>query len=340
MEKKPTNTTCIGMGLVALDVLFNGTPNFASGLFAGGSCGNVMAILSYLGWNTFPIARLRNNEAGKIVLKDLEDCGVNSSFISLQEDGSTPIIIHRVLTDKYGKPKHRFEFRDPDSGDYLPSYKPVLSASVESIMHTKPDSKVFYFDRVNRASAEVAKRSKEEGTIVFFEPSSIKEDKLHLECLSYSDIVKFSSDRISNYNDLYPICLRELEIMTLGVEGLAFRTKHQEEWTYVPAFVVNGVVDAAGSGDWCSSGIIYCLFSSASESYFEKENIENAIQFGQTLGALNCCYLGARGIMYAMNKNIFWDNINTFTSNTDSFCNNSANSFRSVAKEINLHSLY
>ena len=308
---------CVGIGLVALDVLFNDKLNTPIGFYAGGSCGNVMAILSYLGWETFPIARLRNNEAGNILIRDLEHFGVNNSLISMQEDGSTPIIIHRVLKGKNGNPKHRFEFRDPETGGYLPSYKPVLSARIDSIFENKPKSNVFYLDRVNRASIEMAKKSKEQNAFIFFEPSSYKDDKIHRECLSYADVVKFSSDRITNYQELFPICERELEIMTQGDEGLLYRLRNQRKWTRIPAYDISGLVDAAGSGDWCTSGIIYTLFGQFFDIVFDLQKVETALKFGQALAALNCGFMGARGTMYAMEKAIFWDTINSFLSNSN-----------------------
>lgn len=314
--------TCVGIGLVALDVLFNGKPNSPVGFYAGGSCGNVMAILSYLGWETFPIARLRNNEAGNILVRDLENFGVNNSLISLQEDGSTPIIIHRVLKDKQGNPKHRFEFRDPETGGYLPSYKPVLSASVDAIFENKPKASVFYLDRVNRASIEMARKSKEQNSFVFFEPSSYKDDKIHNQCLSYADIVKFSNDRITNFQELFPVCQRELEIMTMGDEGLVYRLKNQRKWTNVPAYEISCLVDAAGSGDWCTAGIIYQLFGQINDSIFEPQNVERTLNFGQALAALNCSFMGARGVMYAMEKEFFWRSVIGFTAqeNNASIC--------------------
>ncbi len=305
---------CVGIGLVALDVVFNGKRNLPIGFYAGGSCGNVMAILSYLGWETFPIARLRNNTAGNMLLRDLENFGVNNSLISLKDDGSTPIIIHRVLHDKEGNPKHRFEFRDPETGSYLPSYKPVLSACVDTIFENKPPASVFYLDRVNRASVEMAKKSKGQGSFVFYEPSSYKDDKLHNECLLYADIVKFSNDRISNYQELFPVCQRELEIMTLGDKGLVYRRWKQTEWTSIPAYQIPCLVDAAGSGDWCTAGIIYHLFSQTTNNTFEIKKVEASLNFGQELAALNCLFFGARGVMYAMEKDIFWNNVSGFSS--------------------------
>jgi fructokinase len=296
--------TCVGIGLVALDVLLNETPNAPLGFYAGGSCGNVMMILSFLGWETYPIARLRNNEASNILLRDLKHFGVHNTLISIDEDGSTPIIIHRILKDKKGNPKHRFEFRDPETGTYLPSYKPVLSASVDSISNQQPKSNVFYLDRVNRASIEMAKKSKLQNALVFYEPSSFKEDKIHLECLSYADVVKFSSDRISDYQDRFPICNRELEIMTMGAEGLVFRLKNQKKWTHLNAFKINAAVDAAGSGDWCTAGVIYSLFNRTSTREIIENDVHDALLFGQALAALNCCFIGARGAMYALNKSV------------------------------------
>lgn len=334
---------CVGIGLVALDVLFNGKPNTPIGCYAGGSCGNVMAILSYLGWQTFPVARLKNNDAAYIVLKDLEHFGVNNSFISLLEDGSTPIIIHRVLKDKAGNPKHRFEFRNPENGSYLPSYKPVLSAHVNEIFERKPKSNIFYLDRVSRASIEMARKSKDQNTIVFFEPSSYKDDKNHSECMSNADIVKFANDRIANYDELFPICKRELEIRTMGPDGLVYRTKSQTRWTHIKAYDINCVVDAAGSGDWCTAGIIFSLFTHINSSVIYSDKVETALKFGQALAALNCSFLGARGAMYTMSKDIFWRTVNNILlarsdSNQCSYLDYSMNS--SIIEEFNLRYLY
>jgi fructokinase len=68
MSKKPV---CIGSGLVALDVVISNNPSVPNQFLAGGSCGNVITILSYLGWDCYPIARLSNNVAGDILIHDL-----------------------------------------------------------------------------------------------------------------------------------------------------------------------------------------------------------------------------------------------------------------------------
>lgn len=305
VNKRPT---CVGMGLVALDVLLHGKQNTPLGFYAGGSCGNVMAILSFLEWETYPVARLKDNEAGQVLRRDLEQFGVNDALLSLTEDGSTPIIIHRVVKDKSGNPKHRFEFRDPDTGVYLPSYKPVLSASVDSIFHSQPKSNVFYLDRVSRASIDLARKYKEQNSLIFFEPSSFKDDKNHYECLSYADVVKFSNERIANYQEKFPICNRELEVMTMGSEGLIYRLRDQEQWSHIEAYPVPSLVDAAGSGDWCTAALIHGIYNKSDEKIdITYDAVNNALHFGQALAAINCCFEGARGAMYALEKNLLFE---------------------------------
>ena len=48
-----------GMGLVALDMVITEPSDREPRFFAGGTCGNVLTILSYLGWAATPVARLR-----------------------------------------------------------------------------------------------------------------------------------------------------------------------------------------------------------------------------------------------------------------------------------------
>ncbi|HRE73460.1 MAG TPA: PfkB family carbohydrate kinase [Flavobacteriales bacterium] len=302
---------CIGTGLVALDVILNGKPETPPKFHAGGSCGNVLSILSYLGWSSYPVARLAKNAATKEIEKDFKKWEVQTSLISKTEEGSTPIIIHRILRDKNGNPKHRFEFKDPDTAAWLPQYKPVLSKEVDSIVDKQPNAKVFYFDRINRSSIDLAKANKANGAVIFFEPSSIgTNEKAFNECLQVADIIKFSIDRISNYAKLFPKQQVCLEIETVGKEGIRYRyskEKKASNWSNVKPYIIKDAIDSAGAGDWCSAGIIDKLCKQGQKSFDSSsaESVKSALQYGQLLGALNCCFDGARGIMYNIAKNDF-----------------------------------
>ena len=293
---------CIGTGLVALDVVISVHPGETPiTFFAGGSCGNVLTILSYLGWESYPIARLAADPASDILVEDLRRWKVNTELLSFTTDGSTPIIIHRILNDKSGNRKHKFEFRNPEDGKYLPSYKPFLAKSVPEVLSHSPKPSVFYFDRVNRASLDLAKQYKNIGATIIFEPSNMKDYNAFTKCLQVADIVKFSNERLPEFANVFSVGQTLLDIETLGSRGLRYRTKGAIRWIEVPAFEAGGLADAAGSGDWCTAGLIFKLLSVGSS--LEKAtayDLNQALLFGQALSALNCNFEGARVAMYNM----------------------------------------
>jgi sugar/nucleoside kinase (ribokinase family) len=313
--------TCVGTGLVALDVILNGSPSTPAKLCAGGSCGNVMSILAFLGWNSKPIARFSNNNAAKSLFADFENFKVDTSLISLSPDGVTPIIIHRILKDKFGNAKHKFEFRIPATNIWLPSYKPVLASAVDDLVSKQPNTKVFYFDRVSRSSINLAQFYKKEGALIFFEPSSFIDNKQFKECLEIADIIKYSNDRISNYTELFPTPVVELEIETLGKEGLKYRRKSSNShvWKSIASFGIQNIVDSAGAGDWCTSAIINELGTAGSKSFYNLKDsqIEEALGIGQAFGAINCMYDGARGVMYNMNYDSFVKSVEALLNSSE-----------------------
>ena len=296
-------STCFGAGLVALDVILNGSPTTLPKLSTGGSCGNVLSILGYFDWNSYPVARLANDQAGEVLIYDLKRWHIHTDYISQNEKGSTPIIIHRILKDKTGKPVHRFEFRDPETKSWLPQFKAITKNEAAEIIQQNNIPDVFYFDRMNPGTLELVTHLKKQGTIIYFEPSSVKDVKQFEKFLEVTDILKFSHDRIPDYKNRYRSIQCYLEIETLGKEGLCYRsrknTKH-DQWKTLTGYALNDIQDSAGAGDWCTSGIIDNLCSDGQSGLFNAgiNDIEKALYFGQALGALNCLYDGARGLMY------------------------------------------
>jgi fructokinase len=301
--KMDRRNTCTGIGLIALDVIMSGNLDIPSKYQAGGSCGNVLAILSFLGWETYPIARLAKIFATKVLIEDLESWDVRTAFLSIEDTGSTPIIIHRILKDKNGEPKHKFEFRDPRSGEWLPSFKAVVAKKVFEIEEVLPYSDVHYFDRVSRSSIELAKIYREKGALIVFEPTSVNNPVHFKECLRIAHILKFANDRIHDYREVFPEIQVPLEIETAGKSGLKYRF-NSNKWKSVQAYEIENVIDAAGAGDWCTAGIISMLGRNGLAS-FEDANeavVQESLMYGQALSALNCHFSGARGIMYNFAK--------------------------------------
>ena len=301
VKRKSKNVSIVGSGLVALDIVLNGNPKTPPKFFAGGSCGNVLTILSYLGLETHPIARLAMNKATEKLVTDIKRWGVKTDLLIKKNDGSTPIIIQRIKYGVDGNPTHKFEFKNPETGSYLPSYKPVRADSVESIVRKKETCDFYYFDRLSRSTIDFARSYKSKGAIVIFEPSSLKKDNLRLfkECIDIIDVIKFSNERIPSYKRDFPNSGIPLEIETLGKDGINYRFK-QNSWHHLPSYKLSFIKDSAGAGDWCTAGIIKGLSKKTNRSIksITPKELESILALGQALGTLSCLYSGARGMMY------------------------------------------
>lgn len=288
---------CVGSGLIALDVIYNQTqkPNF----LAGGSCGNVLTILAYLGWSSFPVARLGNDPEGKRIIEDMKKWKVNTKFIEQETGIHSPRIIERIFPGE--KPKHKF-YMKCDHGNWLPSRKPFLLKSLEHIQNQIPNSNIFYFDRASPSALELAQNLKKQGTIIIFEPPKFLHDDNFMKCIQISDIVKHcynQSDDTEKSGIKIP-----LEIQTKGEHGLQYRARflNKNNWQHMDAFPVSNFVDAAGSGDWLTAGLIHVLFQNKTKSTFSQKRLEFALRFGQALASINCNFVGARGIMYNLSR--------------------------------------
>ena len=91
-----------------------------------------------------------------------------------------------------------------------------------------------------------------------------------------------------------------LIIETRGPLGLRYRWLG--EWSQLDAFPVEEVVDAAGSGDWCSAVLIHWLGNGGAERFVDlaSETVEQVLQECQATAAVNCGFHGARGAMQAL----------------------------------------
>lgn len=313
--------SCAGTGFVTLDWVINDNdPDAVPASWAGGSCGNVMCILAYLGWECFPIARLGNDTAARRLFADFETWNVKTTFISQSPGDNTPLIVQRIGVGYNGIPWHRFEWTCPDCGAFFPKYKPVLNRDVPEIMERMPSLKAFYFDRVAPSSIQLAKASKEKGALVVFEPSSIKDDRLFAQCLEVADVVKYSHDRLGHIQELAEGIQAPLQIETLGAQGLRFRLGGKpQKWETMSAFSVQNLEDAAGSGDWCSAGIIHTLTQQGSPKKLNRKSVQLALRFGQALAAVNCRYQGARGSMYNLTRLEFEASIHELLKDANQF---------------------
>ncbi len=307
-HKHKKHPVCMGTGLLALDVIYKSDSVRPFVQLAGGSFGNVMSILSFLGWQSYPIARLGDDDAAKIILDDLNSFGVKDDYVQLDSSVSTPVIIERLYEDIDGQGSHTFAFSCPQCKGTLPSYSPVCLNSQNVQWEDLAGPKVFYFDRLSSSVLSLARCAKAEGALVIFEPSSVADKDLFLEAASITHVLKFSNERFRDKSHLIRLATSSLIVETLGKAGLRYRfgssRKATNKWEFMPSFTVNKVRDAAGAGDWCSAGLIYCLAerSGKYQGRLTKRSIKKALAFGQAFSSISCQYAGARGAMYHLDR--------------------------------------
>lgn len=297
--------SCVGSGLVTLDIVIERDSPDQYIVRSGGSCGNVMNILAYLGWKTYPIARLGLDSAARMVLDDFALFGVDTTFVTCEETIATPTIIEGVRNSRNGSRTHSYTLHCPRCGNYLLRYRAIPQVLTGRVVNEVAVAQVFYFDRLSRGILDLARHYREQGALIVFEPSGIRDERLFGSAARLTHILKYSHERLSDAPGVIadPV---PLEIQTLGREGLRYRRSTRRDqsapWQYMPAFRVSDVVDEAGAGDWCTSGIIHSLGRYGATSFWRTRNsgIGRALELGQALAAVNCSFKSARGAMYSL----------------------------------------
>jgi fructokinase len=280
-----------GAGLVALDILIDDYIDQPIEVRAGGSCGNVLTILSSLAWESYPIARLGQDHVAQLIRADMERWGVDTQMAASRSNGNSPIIVQRNSADG-----HSFEFRCPGCDTYFPRFKRPLVNRTSEYLSSLPKVNVFYFDRAVPSAITLANQYRSNGALVLFEPNKSSNGDLFERAVSASHILKYSHDRdvqLGNIEDPW------LHIDTLGEHGLRFQFPNGS-WNEMDAVKPIQVKDTSGAGDWCTAGLLHVLNDqwTGDTNDFSCKLVEEGLKFGQALAAMNCKYEGARGALY------------------------------------------
>lgn len=294
----------LGTGLVALDLVVSADPESPVQSWAGGTCGNVLSILAWLGWDAYPIARMNGDAASARVKADLQRWGVHLELADCGPAVSMPIIVQQIRPSTDGGSTHNFYRSCLRCGGWLPSFKPITRAAVERVTPYVPGTSVFFFDRVSRGALDLASQAAEDGAVVMFEPSGRGDEKLFKEALGLAHVVKYAHQRMADLAGDHAWNNLRLEIQTLGSEGLRFRLPRKRRhsgWRTMNAAPTPVVRDSCGSGDWCTAGILSRLAVRGVDTLDQAtvSSVNAALKFGQKLASWNCAFEGARGGMYA-----------------------------------------
>ena len=305
---RSSRRTAVGTGLVCLDVVQAGDEDV--GTFAGGTCGNVLAILAYLRWIAYPVARLAADSASELVEKDLERWGVSLDFLRLEPTANTPVIIERISRTTSGEPVHKFSLRCPSCRGWLPTYRPVTTRSLDDCIDDLPDMDLFFFDRPSPGALLLAAKARAQGATVVFEPTSIGNARHFASAVASSDIVKYSHDQFDDVGVDRVEARPHIEIMTVGEDGLRFRRRTRSgamgRWHYHEGMPVPALKDVAGAGDWTTALLVDQLVGRAdSTSRLTVGQISDALSTAQAAASWSCQFEGPRGGMYVTPRSRF-----------------------------------
>jgi fructokinase len=295
-----------GTGLIALDLVMSASPETPVRAWAGGTCGNVLSILAYLGWDSYPIARMNGDPASERVKADMESWGVKLDFAGCEPTSHTPIIIQEIRRGRDGAPTHRFSWACPRCGQWLPGFKAVTRPAVDIVAPHLDQASLFFMDRLSRAALSLAERAVEAGAVIMFEPSGKSDPKLFAEALQLAHIVKYADQRLSEAGGAMGAGTATLlEVQTMGAEGLRYRHRLSGKasgWMHLAAVSAPQYVDSCGSGDWCTAGLLSKLAGGGLAGFrsHDASRLAEGLRYGQGLAAWNCAFEGARGGMYAV----------------------------------------
>lgn len=314
METNMTNRipTCLGSGVFNLDTVvvreypegYQKQRTFNEKVMAeevGGTCGNVMSMLPYLGVQTFPLAILDQTEQGIKIKDTLALYGADTRFVSNTEKGGTTLLRCTHRRDADGNKVVKFRATSPGSMFAKRRQLSTKSGEVDEFLGRLdfvPD--VFFFDDPAAAHVKIAQALRQKGTLVYFEPEGLKDGKVKpfLERVRCADVVKFSAEKISDESWIEQFT-DKLFIRTMGEKGVAFKLRGGD-WTLVPPVTNDNVVDWEGAGDWTTSAFIaeLCKGGHLDFSGLNEDIVRSALEEAQKIASKSVSFLSSKGMIH------------------------------------------
>jgi sugar/nucleoside kinase (ribokinase family) len=252
---------------------------------AGGTAGNVAAILGFLGWHSALAVDYGDDVAGQRALRDLQAANVSVHLVRRISGSRTPRLVHEI--DGAG---HRYHFKCPRCRTRFPHSRPLPADRAANVMEHEPAPDVFFFDRVNAGTVLLAEHFASLGSLVVLEPSRRARPDLTARAVAAADVVKQANDRDAGLGSTEPH-RGQLWIVTGGSRGTWFRMG-TGKWYHSPAFAYP-VIDAGGAGDWTTAGLIHTIQLDGRRTIGQ---MTDALAWAQALAAVSCGSPGARGL--------------------------------------------
>jgi sugar/nucleoside kinase (ribokinase family) len=279
----------LAAGFVALDRIFpwGGAPPVED---LGGPAGNVAANLAVLGTASAVVARLGADREGALVIDALASLGVDTSGIRADPAIRTPIVIQENAAPGAPGPDHRFSYRAPETGLWVPRHRSITMEHARTVMRSGAAPALFYLDRISPPVLALVRHFAERGALIYAEPTLVDDLPLMAEAMRVAHVVKSNAAQIPEAALPPDVPLR---VRTMGAEGLRYALA-AGPWRHLAAVPCAAVVDTAGAGDALSASLIAALVGAPREAFADPA-IAAALTAAQTFAACACAHLGAGG---------------------------------------------
>lgn len=263
----------------------------------GGTCGNVMCMLSRMGWNARPVACLDDSPEGMKIAGDLASFGCDCRYVTNLPTGGTTILRCTHKRDQDGGRRMSVRAGSPGGSRFPKRHFLRIRDEVPDLMEKVDDvPAVYFFDDPAAGNRMMARAFGERGALVWFEPSRIA-TSADLDAVRASDIIKFSDENVPDvsFTDAFP---DKVFIQTLGPKGARIRF-NGGPWQVVAGEPLDqeAVVDTEGAGDTFTSAFLDALAERLGEGFegIDIATVLAAASYAQETAAKSVCYLGSKG---------------------------------------------
>jgi len=246
----------------------------------GGPSATSTVAAARLGVSAAYISSVGDDEAGKMIINDLEKEGVSTSSMVIREGTASPVAYCWIDA---------------------PTGKRSVAWTRGGLVEVKPEevdyelianAKVLHLDgHHTQAAIAAAKFARQHGVLVNFDAGTMRDGVPEL--LKYSDILITSEEfarQVTGENDLdkaiYQLASIGAQVTGITMGELGSMVLAEGKILRCPAFPVAKVVDTTGAGDVYHTGFAV--------RYLETGDLMECMRFGSAVSALKCGKLGGR----------------------------------------------
>lgn len=263
----------------------------------GGTCGNVMCILSRLGWDSRPQVKLNNNpDEGYKIADSLKSYGCDTQYIKFDEKGgfSGLVCTHRKNRNT-GEHELGLKGFGPNNSQFRKITELRLRDEAPMFLDTLTETPdVFFFDHNESGPRYMAKELRRRGVMIYYECENCKDWNKFLKSVDVADIIKFSDENVPDVSfcDDYK---NKLFIQTQSSKGMRFSLRGGE-WIHIDPVQTENVVDWEGCGDTVSATFLNELYQIGFPKISEltEDDVRLGLGVASEKAALCTQYIGSK----------------------------------------------